>query len=180
MGNKSSGWGVLCIAALSVFVFCLAAMAYCIGHRHGRKASATEEASIVYETIKDTVTVTRTVTAPLPVVSYIDRVDTVLIPVDRLVYSVQDSVAIELPVERKDYLVKVDSDSVWGEIRASVSGVSVSLDTLDWRLNVEKVTVKETRRKKWGFNVGPAVGVGYNGRNFGPYVGVGLQWGLNF
>lgn len=182
-GSKSGLlWRGVQIASFSIFLLILMWLCYRIGLRHGEGKTPSPE--VLTEIHTDTVTVTQTVTRPEPVWIHTERRDTLTIPVERLVYLEGDTVAVEMPVERKDYRVEVQTDSVSGEILASVSGINVSLDTLRYRLEVprETITVTNTvtRQKRWGFSVGPAVGVGYNGTRIGPYVGIGVQWGYQF
>lgn len=77
-----------------------------------------------------------------------------------------------VPIVQKEY-----GDSTY---RAWVSGYMASLDSIEIYRMRETVTVRERVRKRWGWCVGPAVGVGWNGRNWGPYVGIGIQWGYEF
>lgn len=89
-----------------------------------------------------------------------------------------DTVYVE--VERAQYVRRIDSDSVSGEIRATVSGWGVRLDTLSYDLRLARQTVYVERRRRWGWTAGATVGAGWNGRGFSPYAGVGITYGFNF
>lgn len=83
-----------------------------------------------------------------------------------------DSAEVAVPIEQK-----VFTDSV--NYRAVVSGYGVCLDTIDIFTRREVVTIREAARAPC-IIVGPAVGVGWNGRGVSPWVGVAVTvrvWG---
>lgn len=86
----------------------------------------------------------------------------------------REEVMVEIPITQKEY-----GDTTY---RAWVSGYMANLDSI--QIYGRRETVRETvlvnKRKRWGFTVGPAVGVGWTGRGPAPYVGVGLTWGYSF
>ena len=112
-----------------------------------------------------------TVYKPKPVTTEILRVDTVK----------TDTVLI---YESKRYNVPVRTDSVNGEIGVVASGVDVSVDSVDWRLNIPIRTVTntiETERiikQKTHLNWGIGVGAGYGLINRKPdiFVGASVIW----
>lgn len=81
-----------------------------------------------------------------------------------------DSADVIVPMERK-----VFTDSV--NYRAVVSGYNVTLDTMALLRTREYVTVR-TKPPDKRFAIGPAVGVGWDGRCFSPYVGVTLTFAI--
>ena len=170
--------------ALLLAVGCLMALMYWLGYRHGERVGREGREEINnYEIFRDTVTVERQIAGPAPSARYIERTDTVTLALTETVRDTlwrTDSVRVSLPIERTEYCHLIDTDTVRGEIRASVSGYRASLDTLSYRLDVERTTILQRERKRWGFTVGPSVGAGWNGREFGPYVGIGVTWGYSF
>lgn len=130
----------------------------------------------------DTVEVTKTVTKLLPVEIEVQKELSVT-------NHVADGRRDTLFREVLTYEQPIENDSVEGKIRAVVSGYDARLDTLTYELHIPYRTVEHTtertveektvKKKRWGFHVGPGVGLGYDGKRFAPYVGVGLQWGLN-
>ena len=123
------------------------------------------------DTITNYVERVDTVYKPKPVTTEILRVDTVK----------TDTVLI---YESKRYNVPVRTDSVNGEIGVVASGVDVSVDSVDWRLNIPIRTVTntiETERiikQKTHLNWGIGVGAGYGLINRKPdiFVGASVIW----
>ena len=127
----------------------------------------------VHEIVRtDTLTTYDTVwkEKPVPVVSYIDRWDTVE------VYTVtHDTVQVELPIERKIY----QEDSLY---RCEISGWRPSLDTLVIYPKTTTITIDRVQRiepKRWsiGVTAGPSVLVTPNGRIYG---GMGATAGVSY
>lgn len=120
----------------------------------------------------DTLTVHDTIRAVEPVSVAVERVrvDTV-----RLVSVERDTVAAEVPFERKVY----GQDSLY---RAVVTGYRASLDTLElWPRNVYVTRTVTERTGTPRFSVGVQAGVGAvfpagGVPGVGPYLGVGVGW----
>lgn len=96
-------------------------------------------------------------------------------PRDDSVPAVNDSVMVQLPIERKVY----QEDSLY---RAVVSGWRPSLDTLTIFKTTTTVTVTKTERvqpKRWSFGVtaGPSVLMTPSGR---VHAGVGVSAGVSY
>lgn len=149
----------------------------------GRRCSPSEGGGGFNQTVtivRDTVRLERTVERPVAVAVEKVRTDTLTVSIERIVERGPDSLSLTLPIESKVYEVPVATDSISGNLRAVVSGYAVSLDTLSYSFDIPRESTVMTKRRRWGFNVGPAVGVGYTGKGFAPYVGIGFQWGYSF
>lgn len=119
----------------------------------------------------DTLTVYDTIVRerPVSVEKYIFRTDTV-----RLVTVERDTVAAEIPIERKVY----QEDSLY---RAVVTGYRASLDSLVFWPSTTTITIDRTVREpapRWSFSVtaGPAVLVDPSGRM---HAGAGIAGGIS-
>ena len=119
----------------------------------------------------DTLTVFDTIVRerPVSVEKYIFRTDTV-----RLVTVERDTVAAELPIERKVY----QEDSLY---RAVVTGYRASLDSLVFWPKTTTITIDRTVREpapRWSFGAtaGPAVLVSPSGRL---HAGAGIAVGIS-
>lgn len=135
-------------------------------------------------TVKESV---KTVVKTDTITQYIERVDTVIKP--RPVYTEIlriDTVKADtvLVYESKRYNVPVRTDSVNGEIGVVASGVDVSVDSVDWRLQIPYRTVTNTIererviKQKTHLNWGIGVGAGYGLINRKPdiFVGASVIW----
>lgn len=143
---------------------------YLTGYNVGIRQNRDNQDAAGYTVRHDTIRITDTVTAPYEVTRTRIRHDTIFTPKD----------TVFIPIERAQYVQRIENDSVKGEIRATVSGYDAHLDSLVYDIHVDRRTVFVTSRKKWGFCVGPAVGVGYAGRKIEPYIGFGITYGFNF
>lgn len=119
----------------------------------------------------DTLTVFDTIVKnkPIYIAKVVERVDTV-----RLVTVARDTVAAEIPIERKVYA----EDSLY---RAVVTGYLASLDSLVIWPKTTTITIDRTVREpapRWSFGVtaGPAVLVAPSGRM---HAGAGIAVGIS-
>lgn len=120
------------------------------------------------EVICDTIIVTDTVrdTVLKPVLTYI--VDTLIVNVPLYTVKVEeDSVAIALPVERKEY--KTD------DYYAIISGFHSKLDFIETYNKKQTITIMP-KLKRWG--VGLQFGYGIYPGSSGFYGGIGLSYNL--
>lgn len=151
----------------------LAMLCFVVGYNVGLRKNAavgdTDGRSVTLERT-DTVTVRDTVTELVAHRVTVIRHDTLVTPRD----------TVYLPIEQRHYVHTLDNDSVKGTVTAAVSGFDVNLDSLYYDLSFTQKTVVVTKRRKWGFTVGPQVGVGYGGAGLKPYVGIGISWGYSF
>lgn len=135
-------------------------------------------------TVKESV---KTVVKTDTITNYIERVDTVFKP--RPVFTEVlrvDTIKADtvLVYESKRYNVPVATDSVNGSIGVVASGVDVSVDTVDWRLQIpcrtvtKEIEVKRIIKQKSHLNWGIGVGAGYGIINRKPdiYVGASVIW----
>lgn len=150
-------------------------IAYLLGynaglHKNGKNVQNFDFGNGTVTLMSDTVRISDTILAPVPVRIETVRTDTIRTPKD----------TIYLPVESKTYERDINTDSVKGTIRTSVSGYDVSLDSVSYDLSFMKETVYVRNRKKWGWSVVAGPGVGYDGRRVTPFVGVTVGFGYNF
>lgn len=135
-------------------------------------------------TVKESV---KTVVKCDTITTVIERVDTVIKP--KPVYTEilrVDTVKADtvLVYESKHYNVPIATDSVNGEIGVVASGVDVSVDSIDWRLQIPYRTVtkeieverviKQKSHLNWGIGVGYGYGVIHHQSDL--FVGVSVIW----
>ena len=130
-----------------------------------------------------TVLVTDTLTNIVYDTVYLERYKTVKLPTtDTIVIdSVRiDSIFVEVPISiyKLDTVFKTDTTIL--NLHIQNSGYDVKLDTLYYRLDYQPTPLKLPKKKhRFGFYIGPAVGVGYDwttGKTL-PSVGVGIGVG---
>lgn len=135
-------------------------------------------------TVKESV---REVVKTDTITKYVERVDTVINP--KPIYTEilrVDTVKADtvLVYESKHYSLPIATDSVNGEIGVVASGVDVSVDSVDWRLQIPYRTVTNTIErervvtKKTHLNWGIGVGAGYGLINRKPdiFIGASVIW----
>lgn len=135
-------------------------------------------------TVKESV---KTVVKTDTITQYIERRDTIYKPkpIETTIIRTDtikgDTVLV---YESKRYNVPIATDSVNGEIGVVASGVDVSVDSVDWRLQIPYRTVTNTIErervitKKTHLNWGIGVGYGYGviHRQSDLFVGVSVIW----
>ena len=115
---------------------------------------------------------------------YLERYKTVKLPVtDTLIIdSVKiDSVFVEVPISVYKLDTTFCTDSTRLNLFVQNSGYSVTLDTLTYKFTYQPTPpVIKKKRHRFGFFVGPAVGVGYDYLNNKPVptvgIGIGIGW----
>lgn len=135
-------------------------------------------------TVKESV---KTVVKTDTITKYVERVDTIIKP--KPIYTEilrVDTVKADtvLIYESKRYDVAVNTDSVNGSIGVVASGVDVSVDSVDWRLQIpyrtvtKEIEVERVIKQKSHLNWGIGVGAGYGIINRKPdiYVGASVIW----
>lgn len=118
-------------------------------------------------------TIYRTITKPKYITETIVRTDTIK----------EDTV---LQFLQRDYITAINTDSVSGEIKATVSGYNAVLDTLQYNLTIPTRTITNTittettkyKQRHWNFTVG--VGAGYGLINQKADIFVGGTVGYTF
>ena len=81
-----------------------------------------------------------------------------------------DSVAVEVPIERRAYE---------GEnYRAVVQGFRPELVSIDIRL--PEIAAPPSKRKWWSVTIGPQLGYGLTPAGWQPYAGIGITAGISF
>lgn len=84
--------------------------------------------------------------------------------------TVKDSVLVEVPIVEKQYIGE--------DYRATVRGFEPEL--IDIWIRRRETTITVPYRKRWGFTVGPQVGVGITPNGWKPYAGIGASFGYSF
>ena len=126
----------------------------------------------ISKVVYDTVFINHYKTVKLPVTDTIIR-DSVKI----------DSVFVEVPISVYQLDTVFQTDSTRLDLHIINSGYDVSLDTLYYRLQYTPTPIKLPKKKhRFGFYIGPAVGVGYDYLNNKPVptvgIGVGIGWSM--
>lgn len=146
------------------------------GYNRGARSCKSDFAEVDHTVTADTVRDTIFTSAPVARATKTagtKRV-TVSVAADERGDTTSGTIEIDLPLTLTEY-----GDSTY---RAWVSGYMATLDSIEvYQKTVtvtEKITLRE--RKKWGFTIGPSVGVGWTGEKFSPMVGVSLTYGFSF
>ena len=133
-----------------------------------------------------TIIVTDTLTQVLYDTVYIDRFVTKKLQLTDTLYrdSVRiDSVFVEVPISTYKLDTVFQTDTTQLNLFVQNSGYDVKLDTLYYRLQYTPTPIKLPKKKhRFGFFVGPSVGVGYDwttGKVL-PSVGLGIGIGFSF
>lgn len=85
---------------------------------------------------------------------------------------------------QREYCTTINTDTITGQIKAVVSGVNPTLDTLQYNLHIpirtvtNEITVEITKYKQKHFNWGITAGFGYGITTKRPdlFVGLGVQY----
>lgn len=180
--NKGIERAVRAIAVIAGMGICLAAgFIMAGGCQRGRPAMESEARATV---IRDTVTDTVTVRMPVPVERTVLRYVTAKLPAARAAptgsdlsdksdksypSALSDSTTVMLPLEGREY-----ADSNY---RAWVSGYRVSLDSI--RIYPRTVTVTRTRLPRWSLGIQAGLGLSTSsGIRLTPYIGLGITYNL--
>ena len=133
-----------------------------------------------------TIIITDTISKVVYDTVYIKEYKTVKLPVTDTLYidSVKiDSIFVEVPISvyQLDTVFKTDTTNL--NIHIQNSGYSVTLDTLSYKFTYQPTPpVIKKKRHRFGFYIGPAVGVGYDYLNNKPVptvgIGVGIGWSM--
>ena len=130
-----------------------------------------------------TIVITDTISKVVYDTVYIKEYRTVKLPVTDTLYidSMKiDSIFVEVPISVYKLDTTFTTDTTRLDLFIQNSGYSVTLDTLSYKFTYQPTppVIKE-KRHRFGFYIGPAVGVGYDwttGRTL-PSVGVGIGIG---
>lgn len=166
--KKTVVWILMTLLALAIS-FTIISVSH---HERERGPSKTEATS------KDTVTVSKVVKYPYPVVtdSLIVRHDTIRIkaPVP-VADTITDTIytSIPIPIVQKEY-----KDSLY---HAWVSGYHPSLDSIhithvNTYITNDTVRYVKEKKKRWG--VGAQFGYGFTSDKPGPYIGIGISYNI--
>lgn len=130
-----------------------------------------------------TIIITDTITQVLYDTVYLKEYKTVKFPVtDTIVVdSVKiDSIFVQVPISVYKLDTTFTTDTTRLDLSIQNSGYSVTLDTLSYKFTYQPTPpVIKKKRHRFGFYVGPAVGVGYDWRTGKtlPSVGIGIGVG---
>ena len=130
-----------------------------------------------------TIIVSDTITQVLYDTVYLKEYKTVKLPIIDTLYidSVKiDSIFVEVPISVYQLDTTFTTDTTCLNLHIINSGYSVALDTISYKFTYQPTPpVIKKKRHRFGFYVGPAVGVGYDWRTGKtlPSVGVGIGIG---
>lgn len=121
--------------------------------------------------------------------TFLERYKTVKLPVDTTVYYIADtltrvdSIFVEVPISVYELDTVFKTDTTRLDLFIQNSGYDVTLDTLSYKFTYTPTPpVIKKKRHRFGFFVGPAVGVGYDYLNNKPIptvgIGIGVGWTL--
>ena len=133
-----------------------------------------------------TIIITDTLTQVLYDTVFIREYKTVKFSVTDTLYidSVKiDSVFVQVPISVYKLDTVFQTDSTRLDLSIQNSGYDVTLDTLSYKFTYQPTPpVIKKKRHRFGFFVGPAVGVGYDYLNNKPVptvgIGVGIGWSM--
>lgn len=116
-------------------------------------------------------TIFKTITKPQYITQTIIKTDTIK----------ADTV---IPYIEREYITSIDTDSINGEIKATVSGYNAVLDTLSYRLNIPTKTITNTietqitkyKVKHWNWGVTAGFGYGVTTKRPDLFIGLGVQF----
>ena len=145
----------------------------CQNHELKKEIITVEKPVIKYQTKTEikTDTVYKKIIKPTYLAETVIRTDT--IKADTVVNFVQ-----------REYYTTINTDTITGHIKAVVSGVNPTLDTLQYNLHIpirtvtNEITVERTKYKQKHFNWGITAGFGYGITTKRPdlFVGLGVQY----
>lgn len=153
----------------------IASMVFLIFQNHELKQEiiTVEKPVIKYQTKTEikTDTVYKTISKPIYLTETVIRTDT--IKADTAVNFVQ-----------REYYTTINTDTITGQIKAVVSGVNPTLDTLQYNLHIpirtvtNEITVERTKYKQKHLNWGITAGFGYGITTKRPdlFIGLGVQY----
>jgi hypothetical protein len=125
----------------------------------------------------DTVVVERWLhdTVSVPIETVIVKHEIAYLPVHdttevRDTTAIRDSVMVEVPIMERSYASEY--------YRATIRGYNPEL--VDIWVKQKETTITVPYRKRWGFTVGPQVGIGYTPHGWQPYAGAGITFGYSF
>ena len=131
-----------------------------------------------------TIIITDTISKVVYDTVYIKEYKTVKLPTTDTLYidSLRiDSIFVEVPISVYKLDTVFQTDTTRLDLHIINSGFEVTLDTLYYRLQYTPTPIKLPKKKhRFGFYIGPAVGVGYDYLNNKPVptvgIGVGIGW----
>lgn len=170
MTKQNIIYGAICAIFGAILTLALVVLTY-----HPTTTNESVREVIKTDTVTNIVTVRDTITVERlkPIYSEVIRRDT--IPADTV-----------LLTERMSYDVEVNNDSISGNIRAVLSGVNPSLDSLSYRFNIPTRTITNTVEtekivtKKTHLNYGVGVMAGYGFFSKRPEIVGGVFIGYSF
>ena len=130
-----------------------------------------------------TIIITDTISKVLYDTVFINHYKTVKLPVtDTLIKDsiIIDSIFVQVPISTYELDTVFQTDTTQLNLFIQNSGYEVTLDTLSYKFTYQPTPpVIKKKRHRFGFYVGPAVGVGYDWRTGKtlPSVGVGIGIG---
>ena len=161
---------IFILVATIVILFTILAIVVTTHRTRKQPEPKTIIADTITQVIYDTMYIDHFVTKKLPVTDTLYR-DSVRI----------DSVFVQVPISTYRLDTTFCTDTTNLNIHIQNSGFNVSLDTLYYRLEYRPAPpVIKKKRHRFGFFVGPSVGVGYDYLNNKPVptvgIGIGIGW----
>lgn len=169
MTKQNIIYGAICAIVGAIVTLALTVLTYPTTTNESVREVVRTDTVTNIVTVRDTITVERL----KPVFTQVIRRDT--IPADTV-----------LLTERMSYDVEVNNDSISGNIRAVLSGVNPSLDSLSYRFNIPTRTITNTVEtekivtKKTHLNYGVGVMAGYGFFSKRPEIVGGVFIGYSF
>ena len=126
-------------------------------------------------TVRDTITLTDTITDWNYDTMYLSHFDTIKLPVvdtinDTIIKI--DSVLVQIPISTYTFDTTITDTNYRTSLKAITSGFAVTMDSL--YLNTE-IMPQRVKKQPWYTNICPAVGVGFGTGGFGVFVGAGYK-----
>ena len=161
---------IFILVATIVILFTILAIVVTTHRTRKQPEPKTIIADTITQVIYDTMYIDHFVTKKLPVTDTLYR-DSVRI----------DSVFVQVPISTYRLDTTFCTDTTNLNIHIQNSGFNVSLDSLYYRLEYRPAPpVIKKKRHRFGFFVGPSVGVGYDYLNNKPVptvgIGIGIGW----
>ena len=133
-----------------------------------------------------TIIITDTISKVVFDTIFVKEYKTVKLPVtDTLIKDsiIIDSVFVQVPISVYQLDTTFTTDTTRLDLHIINSGFSVTLDTLSYKFTYQPTPpVIKKKRHRFGFYIGPAVGVGYDYLNNKPVptvgIGVGIGWSM--
>lgn len=125
----------------------------------------------------DTIQITNTITDWQYDTVYINRLDTIKLPIVHtdtipLIDTLIDSILVQVPISTYHYDTTITDSTHTTAIQADIEGFAVRLEQLSIQT---EITPQRVKKQPWYGNLCPAVGIGFGTGGFGVFAGVGYK-----